>query len=103
MEKKVFQKRKRANLQIALKEPGFNFGIGRELYTAPFIWIPAEKVKLYDTQRKDKFGKPVFSTKDTFKVEIIKIQNKEITTLSIVNNRNERVFTYKSKNYKEGE
>ena len=26
----------------AFKRAGFKHGIGRELYTAPFIWIPAE-------------------------------------------------------------
>lgn len=29
----------------ALKRAGFLWGIGRELYTAPFIWVPAEKLQ----------------------------------------------------------
>ena len=31
----------------------FNWGLGRELYTAPFIWIPADTV---DIRRKEKAG-----------------------------------------------
>ena len=30
----------------SFKRACFNWGIGRELYSAPFIWIPAEKVDI---------------------------------------------------------
>ena len=30
----------------SFKRACFNWGIGRELYEAPFIWIPASKVKI---------------------------------------------------------
>lgn len=77
----------------SFKRACVNWGIGRELYTSPVIYIPAEKVKIYDTGRKDKYGKPVFSTYDKFRVEAIKYDdNRNITALSIKNNRNERVF-----------
>lgn len=31
----------------AFKRAGFNWGIGRELYTGPFIWIPLDKSEVY--------------------------------------------------------
>lgn len=50
----------------SFKRACVNWGIGRELYTAPFIWIDAEKCKI--TSTKDKFGKEKFRCFDKFKV-----------------------------------
>lgn len=78
-----------------------NFGIGRELYTSPFIWIPAEAFKHYDTGRKDRNGNPIFATNDRFAVEKIRIENKKITGISIINTstkaddiKDKRVFVW---------
>ena len=60
-------------------------GIGRELYTSPFIWVPADKCSTYDTKRKDRYGQPIFATYDRFAVEKIQIENKKITAISIIN------------------
>lgn len=74
----------------SFKRACVNWGIGRELYTAPFIYIPANKTKIY----KNNKGK--LATNDKFKVEAIKYNDKnEIIGLSIKNNRNERVFLMK--------
>lgn len=35
----------------AFKRAGFNWGIGRELYTAPFIWVNADKFQTRKTPR----------------------------------------------------
>lgn len=51
-----------------------NWGLGRELYTAPFIWIKPDK---YDAEN----GK----CHDKFEVEKIVIENKRIVALSIIN------------------
>lgn len=51
------------------------WGIGRELYTSPFIWVPREKCRINN-------GKCY----DDFTIEKIKIENKKIVGLSIVNN-----------------
>lgn len=75
----------------SFKRACFNWGIGRELYTSPFIWIPAEKIKL---AVKEFAGKKTYSTTDKFYVEKIQITNKVITGLAIKNNRNERMFVY---------
>ena len=36
----------------SFKRACFNWGIGRELYTAPFIWIPAGDCKVADSGRR---------------------------------------------------
>lgn len=60
----------------SFKRACFNWGIGRELYTAPFIWVPAEKLNLTDN------GAKCF---DKFAVERIVIEGKKITAMSIIN------------------
>ena len=39
----------------SMKRAGVNWGIGRELYTAPFIWIPAEKCNITNGRYYDSF------------------------------------------------
>lgn len=39
----------------AFKRAGFRWGIGRELYTAPFIWVPADRCSIRDGKCWDKF------------------------------------------------
>lgn len=65
----------KGNASDARKRAGFAWGIGRELYTAPFIWIPADK---YDISSNGKCY-------DKFVVEKIIIENKQITAISIYN------------------
>lgn len=36
----------------SFKRACFNWGIGRELYTAPFIWVPESKLNLCDRNGK---------------------------------------------------
>lgn len=72
----------------SFKRACFNWGIGRELYTAPFIWIPAGSVNL-----SDKNGKKI--TYDRFTVEKIASENGKITGLAIINQTlNKRVFVW---------
>ena len=58
----------------SFKRACFNWGIGRELYTAPFVWIPADKCNIKDGKCYDKF-----------EVEKIIIENKRIVALAIKN------------------
>lgn len=74
----------------SFKRACFNWGIGRELYTAPFIWIGADKCNI--TKVKDRF-----TTYDKFFVEKIEITDKVITGLAIKNQNNKRVFLYTNK------
>lgn len=76
----------------SFKRACFNWGIGRELYTAPFTWISADK---YTPYKNPKTGK--LATYDKFIVEKIKYNEdtREITGLSIVNDTTKnRVFIY---------
>lgn len=75
----------------SFKRACFNWGIGRELYSAPFIWIP----KASYTATTNKAGKP--TTYDKFSVEKIKYNEdtREIIGLAIRNDKtNKRVFLY---------
>ena len=63
----------------SFKRACFNWGIGRELYTAPSIRIPAEACK----SLKEYNGK--WKCYDTFEVQKIVIENKRIVALAIKN------------------
>ena len=64
----------------SFKRACFNWGIGRELYTAPFIWVAAEKCKIYT----NKGGK--LACNDKFAVEKILYDDKRnIVAISIMN------------------
>lgn len=76
----------------SFKRACFNWGIGRELYTAPFTWIPAEKCNIKDGKNGSK------QCYDKFIVEKIIIENKRITALAIWNTtKNCRAFVYQEK------
>lgn len=63
----------------SFKRACFNWGIGRELYTSPFIWIAADKCDIKDGKNNTK------QCYDKFEVEKITIQDKRITSLVIRN------------------
>lgn len=69
----------------SFKRACFNWGIGRELYTSPTLWVNAEDCNIKDTYRKDKYGKPIYACNDKFEVSKIKIEDKKITALAIWN------------------
>ena len=65
----------------SFKRACVKFGIARELYSAPFIWISSNDCKIYEEKGK-------YKTRDTFKVTSIKYsKNGEIIGLEIINNR----------------
>ena len=75
----------------SFKRACVNWGIGRELYTAPFIWVSA----------KDKDGNPNYKLNDKgkcnddFRVMIVDCEDKRITTLLIGNyTLGKRVYGY---------
>ena len=63
----------------AFKRAGFMLGIGRELYTAPFIWVPSEKCNI----KQGKNGR--MQCYDNFRCEKVRIESGQITGLSIYN------------------
>ena len=71
----------------SFKRACFNWGIGRELYTSPFIWIPAEKCNIQNGKCYDRFS-----------VEKIIIEDKQIKALAIWNDtQNVRAFVWQEK------
>lgn len=69
----------------SFKRACFNWGIGRELYSAPFIWITAENVNL-----DQKNGK--YTTYDNFKVKEIGYNEEgEINKLKIYNTKKKKM------------
>lgn len=68
----------------SFKRAGFNVGIGRELYTAPFIYVALDEGEWYE----GKDGKPKCSAFTRFKVKSIGYdERREINELTIVDNR----------------
>lgn len=73
----------------AFKRAAFKWGIGRELYTAPFIWVSADRCNI----QQGRNGKPTCF--DRFHVEKIEIEEGRITKVSIWNETtNKRCFVY---------
>lgn len=83
-----FTEKEKGLASDSFKRACFNWGIGRELYSAPFIWIPAEKANIKQS------GTGKFQCYDKFVVEqILYDDSKNIVALSIVNTtKKERVF-----------
>lgn len=68
----------------SFKRAGFNWGIGRELYTAPFIWID-----LKDGEYYDKDGKTYLNPRTSFNVKSISYnEEREIISLRITDSHN---------------
>lgn len=65
----------------SFKRACFNWGIGRELYTAPFIWINPDGCTALK-QDRDKW-----KCYDKFEVQKIIIENKKIVALAIMNSK----------------
>ena len=79
----------------SFKRACVNWGVGRELYSAPFIWIPAERCKIVQGRN----GK--LACYDRFAVESIEYdENRDITSLTIVNQQTHAVVYQYKKNRK---
>ena len=86
---------KKGEASDAFKRVGFKWGIGRALYTAPFIWINSDKANI----SKKSNGK--FECKDKFVVGKIKYSEdeKKITELAIWNGaKGEWAFAWREPN-----
>ena len=85
-----FTEKEKGEASDSFKRAGFNVGIGRELYTSPFIWIqPKADMKPYNTKdidgneanefyayKKDSYGKGIYTTKTVFEVTEIDYDDK---------------------------
>lgn len=90
-----FTEKEKGLASDSFKRACFNWGIGRELYTAPFIYVSADKITIHEKNGK-------YATYDKFIVEKIAYdENRQITGIAIKNQKGERVFVYN--NTKKGE
>lgn len=84
---------KKGEASDAFKRAGFKWGIGRELYTTPFIWAKVETVFLKDSNKwvlKNPFQK--------FIVDTIEYNEKgEISYLLITDEKGNKIFSGRKK------
>lgn len=74
----------------SFKRACFNWGIGRELYTAPFIWVPASRTNI---SKKDSH----FCCNDRFLVKTITYNgDRAIAGLEIINGSGQTVYEWKA-------
>ena len=88
-----YTEKEKGQASDSFKRACFNWGIGRELYTSPFIWIKHDEkdIKNNGVNISEKNGKK--TTYDNFSVEQIIVENGVIVALSIRNTSlNKRVF-----------
>lgn len=86
--KESYTEKEKGQASDSFKRACFNWGIGRELYSAPFIWIPAKKCTI------EKKGDRLY-TRDRFSVSSIEYSaEREIVGLEIINDKGEKVFKY---------
>lgn len=79
----------------SFKRACFNWGIGRELYTAPFIWVKPDGC----TALKQNGQK--WQCYDSFEVEKIVIENKRIVAIAIKNSKSgKRCFVWQDEAWK---
>jgi hypothetical protein len=79
----------------SFKRACVNWGLGRELYTSPFIWVKAEKCDITEGKNGTK------QCSDKFEVEKIIIENKKIVALSIMNTtKRVRAFVWQDEEWK---
>lgn len=82
-----YTEKEKGQASDSFKRACVSVGIGRELYTAPFIWIAASKVNIQS--RGDKY-----ITYDKFKVkDIVYNDNREIIGLTIFNQDGKIVYS----------
>lgn len=80
-----YTEKEKGQASDAFKRACFNWGIGRELYTAPFIWVPDGKCAI-----EPRSG-GAFTTRDKFIVSEMEVSGGRITGLKIMNDRTKEV------------
>lgn len=92
-----YTEKEKSQASDSFKRACFNWGIGRELYTAPFIWIPAGQAAI---QSKDgQNGEKRYYCNERFSVSSIQYnEDREISSLVIVNDKGQAVYAMKMRN-----
>ena len=85
-----YAEKEKGQASDSFKRACFNVGIGRELYTAPFIWIAAAKITIL--KKGDRY-----LTNEHFRVQQIQYNEKrEITELTILNSHGQKGYDLKA-------
>ena len=87
-----YAEKEKSQASDSFKRACFNWGIGRELYSAPFIWVPASKVQMQ--KKNDKY----YCNENFHVAAITYSESREITGLSVTNDRGEIIFDWKLQN-----
>lgn len=86
-----YTEKEKSQASDSFKRACFNWGIGRELYSAPFIWVPAGKAAIQSRDNR-------FCCYDRFSVKSIAYNgDREINALMIVNDKGQPVYELKAK------
>lgn len=94
---KSYSESEKGEASDSFKRACVSLGIGRELYTAPFIWINVPDVTIVKKQDNMK-KEDKLVTYDKFTVQSIEYNdNREITGLTIVNQKGKTVYQMRSK------
>lgn len=86
--------REKGQASDAFKRACFNWGIGRELYTAPFIWVSLDKSETYESKGKTTTNAKFYVSK------VVVSDDKRITDLVIVDKLDKTRFYMKSQSVK---
>ena len=88
-----YSEKEKGQASDSFKRACFNWGIGRELYSAPFIWIPAGTAAIHSRNKEKKYY-----CYDRFSVSSIEYNgDREISSLVIVNEKGQAVYAMKNK------
>ena len=91
-----YTEKEKSQASDSFKRACFNWGIGRELYSAPFIWIPAGKVSIQMKEGSNKEKR--YYCNDRFSVISITYNNdREIAGLVINNDKDQIIYELKAK------
>lgn len=96
-----YTEKEKGQASDAFKRAGTNVGIGRELYAAPHIWIPALPGETKDTGKKKQNGESIYTLKFgvSFDVSYIETsEDKEIKALQIKDNAGRVRFSFNINN-----
>lgn len=81
-----YSEKEKGQASDSFKRACFNWGLGRELYTAPFIWVPAGTASIQ--KKGDRYVTP-----DRFYVDSISYNaEREIEALVFINGKGRKVF-----------
>ena len=85
-----YAEKEKSQASDSFKRACFNWGIGRELYSAPFIWIPAGKASIQMKEGANKEKR--YYCNDRFSVESIAYNTEREISALVINNDKGQTF-----------